>query len=216
MSNNYDPIARYYDSLSRLVFGRSEIDAQVGMLPFVQAGSRVLIVGGGTGWILEELAALHPAGLRIVYVESSGKMMALSKARGCGENVVEFVQLPVEQFVTEDRYDCILTGFVFDNFSATGAGYVFRLLDGLLCDGGRWLFADFCLQRGVVKFWQTLMLKTMYGLARLICGVDARQLPDTDPLFAAAGYRPLQRAYYYARFIKAIVYEKAGVSPALT
>ncbi len=209
--NNYDPIARYYDWLSRLFFGRSEIDAQVGMLKYVAAGSRVLIVGGGTGWILEELAAIHPAGLRIVYVEPSGKMMDLSRNRNYGENDVVFVQLPVEQWVTEERFDVILTGFVFDNFTADRTGFVFRLLDGLLRGGGYWLFAEFCLQKGVGKFWQALMLKTMYWSARLVCRVEASQLTDAEPLFAAAGYRQLERAYYYARFIKAIVYEKAGV-----
>ena len=208
--NNYDPIARHYDWLSRLFFGRSEIDAQINMLKYVAAGSRVLIVGGGTGWILEELAAIYPAGLRIVYVELSREMMALSRKRHYGQNDVAFIPLPVEEYVTGERFDVILTGFVFDNFTAERTVFVFRLLHGLLRDGGHWLFAEFCLQRGLSKFWQALLLKTMYWSARLVCRVEASRLTDVEPLFAAAGYRQLERAYYYSRFIKAIVYEKVG------
>ena len=212
--NNYDPIARYYDFLSRLVFGRSEINAQVEMLKYVGGGSRVLIVGGGTGWILEELAAIHPAGLRITYVEPSGVMMALSRKRDCRKNEVSFVSLPVEQWVSEGRYDCILTGFVFDNFTAAHSAMVFRLLHDLLRAGGYWLFAEFFLEKGRGKWWQALMLRSMYWSARLICRVEASELADTDPLFAAAGYKKLEMRFHYYRFIKSIAYQK-GLEPRI-
>jgi ubiquinone/menaquinone biosynthesis C-methylase UbiE len=208
--NNYDPIARYYDFLSRLVFGRSEVNAQVEMLKYVVAGSRVLIVGGGTGWILAELAAIHPAGLRITYIEPSACMMALSKKRDCRQNEVSFVSMPVGQWVTEERYDCILTGFVFDNFTVDHCAMVFRLLHDLLREDGYWLFAEFFLEKGQGKWWQALMLKSMYWSARLICRVEARELADTEPLFEVAGYRPLETRFHYYRFIKSIAYQKVG------
>src|SRR5580692_1554130 len=105
MPNNYDPIAGSYAFLSRLVFGQAEVNAQVELLRYIGPGSRVLIVGGGTGWILEKLAAIHPSGLRITYVESSANMIALTKKRDWRQNEAQLVQLPIEQFVTEERYD---------------------------------------------------------------------------------------------------------------
>src|ERR1700761_5576970 len=114
MVNNYDSVARYYDGLSRLVFGRTEIDAQLGLLRYVKPGDRLLIVGGGTGWILEDMGRIFPEGVSITYVEPSGQMMAIARRRNWGKSVVRFVQMPIEEFATFERYDCILTGFVFD------------------------------------------------------------------------------------------------------
>jgi SAM-dependent methyltransferase len=206
--NNYDPIARYYDLLSRLFFGRSEIRAQVELLGYVAPGSRMLIVGGGTGWILEEIADRCPAGLRVTYVESSGEMMRLAKRRRIGECVVSFVELPIEEFVTAERYDCILTGFLFDNFSAGLAVRVVRWLCPMLEVGGYWLFADFYYRRRESKIWQGLMLRVMYFSARLICKVDARELPDMDGLFEQAGFAPVRVSWYYRGFIKAVAYRR--------
>jgi SAM-dependent methyltransferase len=206
--NNYDPIARYYDFLSRVFFGKSEILAQVGLLGYVPPGSRVLIVGGGTGWILEEIADRYPAGLRITYVESSGEMMRLAKRRRVGASVVSFVELPIEEFVTEERYDCILTGFLFDNFSAGLAARVIGWLCPMLEADGCWLFADFYYRRRESRFWQGLMLRVMYFSARLICKVEAEALPDMDSLFAQAGLAPVHISWYYRGFIKAVAYRR--------
>jgi SAM-dependent methyltransferase len=206
--NNYDPIARYYDFLSRLFFGRSEILAQVELFGYVAAGSRMLIVGGGTGWILEEIADRYPAGLRITYVESSGEMMRLARRRRVGASLVSFVELPIEEFVTAERYDCILTGFLFDNFSVLVAERVVGLLSPMLELDGSWLFADFYYRRRESRFWQGLLLRVMYFSARLICKVDARELPDMDGLFEQAGFVPVRVSWYYRGFIKAVAYRR--------
>ena len=116
MLNNYDKIANQYDFLSKVVFLKSQVQAQVNQLKYIPEKSSILIVGGGTGWILEELAKVHPSGLDIVYVEISQKMIALSKTRDVGNNNVEFVHLGIEDFKTDLLFDAILTPFLFDNF----------------------------------------------------------------------------------------------------
>jgi hypothetical protein len=52
MPANYNNSAWFYDRLSRMVYGRALINAQVYLLQYVPAGASVLIAGGGTGWIL--------------------------------------------------------------------------------------------------------------------------------------------------------------------
>jgi len=106
MRNNYDRIARYYDVLSRMVFFRAQLKAQIDQLHFIPANSSVLIVGGGTGWILEEIAKVHSSGLRITYVEISAKMLDLSRKRKVGANEVTFVHSPAEELgnsIPEDQ-----------------------------------------------------------------------------------------------------------------
>jgi len=214
MSNNYDPVARYYDFLSWLVFGQAEINAQVEMLGYIAPGSRMLIVGGGTGWILEKIAAVHSSGLQITYVESSTRMMELSRKRNCGQNHVEFVLLPIEAFVAAVPFDCILTGFVFDNFSADKARAVVRQLDLLLREEGHWLYADFYLPKQKRKLWKAVLLKAMYIAARMICKVEASKLPDMEAIFGEVGYTTVHTSFHYSRFIQSVVYRKGASSPA--
>jgi ubiquinone/menaquinone biosynthesis C-methylase UbiE len=210
MPNNYDPIAAYYDLVHRLFYGRAEINAQVELLSFIKPGDRLLIVGGGTGWILEKIAALYRSGLAITYIESSSAMMALSRKRDCGQNRVEFVEGSVEQFITTLRYDCILTGFFFDNFASDQARRIVGELAPRLVAGGFWLFTDFYYQKGKGKWWQAILLKLMYFSARLICNVEAEELTDMEPIFTAAGFEEEYAAFYYGGFIKAIAYRKRG------
>jgi hypothetical protein len=210
MSNNYDPVARYYDFLSRVVFGRTEIDAQVEMLRYVRPGDRLLIVGGGTGWILEKIVDCCASDLQITYVEPSRVMMRQARRRHRGDNAVSFVQLPVEQFSTGERFDCILTGFVFDNFTQDHSAAIVRSLDALLVAGGHWLYADLYYYPGKGgSWWHGLMLRSMYWTARWICKVEANCLPDMEGCFAQVGYTMLSRASYYQGFIQSIVYQKA-------
>jgi ubiquinone/menaquinone biosynthesis C-methylase UbiE len=213
MSNNYDPVARYYDFLSWLVFGQAEINTQMEMLGYLIPGSRVLIVGGGTGWILEKIAAVQAGGMNITYVESSPRMMELSRKRNCGHNSVEFVLLPIEEFVAPASFDCILTGFVFDNFSADKARAVVRQLDLVLREGGYWLYADFYLPKQKRKLWKAVLLKAMYIAARVICKVEASKLPDMGAIFGEAGYETVYASFHYSRFIQSVVYRKNDRQP---
>jgi ubiquinone/menaquinone biosynthesis C-methylase UbiE len=109
MPANYDNIARVYDLLSRVIFGRHIEQAQVCMLEYVPSGSSILIVGGGTGWILEKLSDQYPHGLQIDYVEISAEMIVLSEKRNHKENVVNFINKPIEEFISDKSYDVIIT-----------------------------------------------------------------------------------------------------------
>jgi ubiquinone/menaquinone biosynthesis C-methylase UbiE len=208
MHNNYDNIARHYDLLSRLVFRRSLITAQSRLLQYVQPGSTILIAGGGTGVILEELAKIHDRGLKITYVEISTKMIAIAKKKNRKQNEVQFIHKSVEEFVAEHPYDCILTPFLFDNFTEDGIGRIFKLLDAMLRPGGKWLFADFFYDSSRGKLWQKLLLKIMYKFFRLICKIEATTLINMENIFEQKGYEKIYEMTYYSGFIKSIVYHK--------
>jgi ubiquinone/menaquinone biosynthesis C-methylase UbiE len=208
VSNNYDSIARYYDFVHRLFYGQSEINAQSELLDYIRPGDRILIVGGGTGWILEKLSAVYPSGLDITYIESSGKMMELSKKRDYRRNNVSFVQSPVEEWVGDGLYDCILTGLFFDNFTAAHSAQIVQQLTPFLKRDGFWLDSDFYYPKGRGKLWQAILLKSMYVSARLICGVEAKRLPDMELIFTTAGYRLEYVSFHYQRFIRSVVYQR--------
>ncbi|QIL38891.1 class I SAM-dependent methyltransferase [Pedobacter sp. HDW13] len=208
MNNNYDRIARHYDTLSRLVFFKAQVNAQVNQLHYIQKNSNVLIVGGGTGWILEELAKVYPDGLKIVYVEISAKMIALSKARNYGGTEVVFLNQGIETFTTETQFDVVLTPFLFDNFSMERAGKVFELLDGCLKKNGIWFLVDFALNKNNGKWWKLLLLKLMYRFFKLLRIVEASSLIDMQPYFLSKDYEVKEVRFYYGSFIKATVFKK--------
>ncbi|TBO40062.1 class I SAM-dependent methyltransferase [Pedobacter kyonggii] len=207
MNNNYDKIAGHYDALSRLVFFKSQVNAQINQLPYIQEGNSILIVGGGTGWILEELSKIC-TGLKIVYVEISAKMIALSQKRNYKNNHVEFVNIGIEDFKTDVLFDAILTPFLFDNFAEQRAAKVFEQLNEYLKKDGLWFLVDFSLNKTNGNWWKWLLLRSMYGFFKLLDIVEAHQLIDMNPYFLKASYLTVEERLYYGGFIKATIFRK--------
>ncbi|EMR01968.1 class I SAM-dependent methyltransferase [Cesiribacter andamanensis] len=207
MRGNYDRIAPFYDALAALVFGQSIRQAQQFLLEHISANSRLLIVGGGTGWILEALTTRHPQGLEIDYVESSLQMLERSRQRNWGSNKVHFIHAPIQQARLRQGYAVVITPFVLDNFSASTLGNVMGRLDQVLAPGGLWLYADFRanperrLQRG--------LLWTMYAFFALFCRLETRTLTDPHPYFEQYLYKEAARKHFYGGFINSLVYQKA-------
>jgi len=200
---NYDNSAGFYDGLSRLFFGKALVNAQVYLLHFIAANSRVLIVGGGTGWILEEITKLHPASLHITYVEISANMTALARQRNTGDNHAEFINKPIEEVNTDQLFDVIITPFLFDNFTKDTVEGLFVHMHRMVKAGGLWLYTDFQLTG---KFWQKVLLKSMYLFFGALCNVPTKTLPDTQALFDKYGYKKIVAKMFFGDFIVSKMY----------
>ncbi|WP_316846294.1 class I SAM-dependent methyltransferase [Pedobacter psychrodurus] len=207
MNNNYDKIAGHYDTLSRLVFFKSQVNAQINQLQYIPENGNVLIVGGGTGWILEEITKVHSRGLKIIYVEISAKMITLSQKRNCGHNDVTFVNLGIEDFKSDLIFDVVLTPFLFDNFAEERAAKVFEQLNAYLKKDGLWFLVDFSLNKTNGKWWKWLILKSMYGFFKLLNIVEANNLIDMNPYFLKSHYQIVEERLYYGGFIKATIFK---------
>ncbi len=209
MPANYDKIAKVYDFISRLVYGNALVNAQVWLLKYVPANSRILIVGGGTGWILEKFAAIHSNGLIIDYVESSAKMIALSQKRKYQENEVNFINVAIENYTTTNKYDVILTPFLFDNFTADKIQILFTQLNALLKPTGTWLYADFMYDKQKSPLWQKVLLKTMYFFFKLTSDIETQELVSMDVYFKTAGYNKMERETWFFNFIQSVAFQKS-------
>jgi ubiquinone/menaquinone biosynthesis C-methylase UbiE len=204
MPANYNNSAWFYDRLSRMVYGRALINAQVYLLQYVPANAGILIAGGGTGWILEELTKIHPSGLQITYVEIAADMMALSKKRNVGSNKVVFINDDVENVNPDTKFDVVITPFLFDNFMEETTQKVFNHLHCLLKSNGLWLNADFQLTG---KWWQNILLKSMFLFFKMLCNIEASKLPDMDRQFEVHGYKVIYEKTFYGDFIISKVYK---------
>ncbi|MGY4535698.1 ubiquinone/menaquinone biosynthesis C-methylase UbiE [Mucilaginibacter sp. UYNi724] len=205
MPANYDNSASFYDRLSRLVFGKALVNAQVYLLPKIHPNSNILIVGGGTGWILEEVAKIHSSGLNITYVEISANMMALSRNRNIGRNKVIFINQPVEEAGLSQEYDVVITPFLFDNFTDDNLPVIFNHVHQTLKPGGLWLNTDFQLTG---RWWQYAMLKSMLLFFKIVCDVESRHLPDVAKQFNLNGYKIIEEKTFFGDFVVARGYKK--------
>lgn len=205
-SSNYDNAAWFYDRLSRLIYGKSLINAQLYLLTYIPANSNILIAGGGTGWILEEITRLHPSGLSITYVELSEKMMTLSRKRNTGDNQVTYINKAVQDVELPNNFDVIITAFLFDNFKGDTLQKVFSNLDNHLKLDGLWLNTDFQLTG---KWWQNALLKSMLLFFRILCGIEATTLPDIDGTFRQNGYKTIEGKMFFGEFISSKAYRKS-------
>ncbi len=207
MKRSYDAIANIYDGLAKLFIGADLRNAQVYLLESVPANARVLIAGGGTGWIIEELATIHPHGLVIDYADISDGMIALAKKRNAGGNIIHFIQHSVLDGNGINKYDVIITPFLLDNFKEENMKQAFQALHQQLLTNGLWLYADFQIA-GRYKGFQKLVLFIMYAFFRITCGIEANRLPDVAGCFAEAQYLLLKSKTFRHQFIVASVYRK--------
>lgn len=136
--NNFNLVAPFYDHLARCVFGRSILRSQVHFLEEITDDDHVLILGGGTGEILEYL----PACRSVTFCEKSSKMMALAKERSISKHVL-FINDDLLTAAYDSQYDVIICPFILDCFTKTTLNRILKLIKTMLTAGGRLIVTDF-------------------------------------------------------------------------
>ena len=205
MAANYNNSAWFYDSLARLVYGNALINAQVYLLKRISLNSKILIVGGGTGWILEEITRIYASGLQITYVEIAPDMMAQSKKRNVGNNQVTFINDAIENVDLPKDFDIALTPFLLDNFIEENLNKIFSSIAALLKPKAFWLNTSFQLTG---KWWQQVLLKTMFIFFKVTCGIEASKLPGIDKCFEENGFKLIEQQSFFGDFIGAKIFKK--------
>lgn len=213
VGRGFDRMARWYDSLARLVYGRSIVRAQVEGLPAWPEKSRVLIVGGGTGWFLEEVLRQANPDL-VVYVELSQKMLEKSReriAKVMPEKMgrVRFIHGKIEDLETPLGADVVCTHFYLDMFEGAILKQEIHKLKRHLKVGGNWSLVDF---RQVPQGWMNLvsgfLIWLMYRFFRGFTGIQARKLEDFVEKLSGEEVRPIKESLYYRGMIQAVWLKK--------
>jgi ubiquinone/menaquinone biosynthesis C-methylase UbiE len=185
--SGFDMLAPYYDRLARLVFGNSIKHAQQWLLRYLPPNATILIVGGGTGWILEDIAQASPSA-RIHYLDISQEMIRLSRERKTGDLHVTFQCGELWDLDSDSTFDVLLCPFFLDLFQGKKLRQVIQKLDYHLKPGGMVLYADFRLAGGSKRLWSAALIRTMYAFFKLIANISANKLEDPWPVFRHLGY----------------------------
>ncbi|WP_165841049.1 class I SAM-dependent methyltransferase [Larkinella punicea] len=171
----FDGIAPFYDALSRLVFGNSLRKAQAHWLGSVPKKANILVLGGGSGWLLSRiLAVCDPK--TVLYIDASPVMISLAKKEVNNDSRVDFRVGTETAIRPGDRVQVLFTPFVLDLFTEERlqTQILPRLLTCLDKDG-YWFCCDFVKP---VFWWQRLLLWGQYRFFRTLSRIEANRLPN--------------------------------------
>lgn len=213
---NFDWIAPVYDALAFLVFGRALQKAQLSLLsqplagsdPVFRTGASVLMVGGGTGWLLEQLLRQYqPA--RVLYLEQSARMSALASRRLLKSGVVGVVEFRVGDetaLAPNEHFDVIITPFVLDLFTEQAlTTHLIPKLLGTLNQHGSWLITDFVRTN---RWWQQALLWSMIRFFRLTAGISTTALADWQACLLNTGLRRRQQQRWVSGMVASEIWER--------
>jgi len=205
-SNDFDKVAPFYDRLAGLIFGKSIKKAQTEYLHLIKPDSKILILGGGTGWILKEILTRQPE-VEISYVEKSTQMIELAKT-ACPNYNVEFVSLPFEEWQTEEKFDFIICNFFLDVFQSQKLkNQIIPKIKRLIAENGRLLVADFQVNPLI---YQKILLRAMHIFFGLLSNLESQKLVDLNQLLISNGLKESSAYYFFKGMIFSRVYEFRG------
>lgn len=116
--------------------------------------SKVLVLGGGTGRLLESFGQAD-----ITYIELSMPMIERAKKRKTSASV-DFIQIDFMDWQSQDRFDTIICPFFLDLFPSDQLVKVILKLQTHLKPGGQLMVIDF---NGKSKVWaQRVLLTAMF------------------------------------------------------
>lgn len=199
--NDFDKIAFVYDRLANLIFGKSIAESQKHFLNKIPNKAKVLILGGGTGSILEELLLLKPD-VSVCYIEASFQMIERAKERKTSSNNIQFIR-GTENDIPNDPFDVIITNFYLDLFSTESLKRIVLEIRELMASNSVWIATDF--KEGA--WWNQVLLKVMYAFFRVTANIEASVLPDWNEALVESGGRKTESRYFYGNFIEATVYQ---------
>lgn len=215
---SFNLVAPIYDQLAHFVFGRAIKLAQLETLKFIPQGTQVLIIGGGTGWILKELLDKAICS-RVVYLEASDKMLnktrQLISDKDKAANNIEFRLGTEENLHLAEKFDVVISNFLLDLFAPVPLKKITYKLFHALTPGGLWLVTDFVQpQKRGIKIWGDLLFKSMYLFFRLTCNISASALPDWENLLQSYPLKSGESWYFYHGLIKSVMLQK--IPPSVT
>ena len=211
-NTNFDSIAPMYDGLSRVVFGNSLRRAQTEFLSLIPQHANVLLIGGGSGWLLEQLLQQQPL-VTVTYLEVSSKMLDLARQRirqhlTSLDSNINFRLGDENSLLPDEDFDVVLTPFLLDLFPEKRLLYLMDRLSSVLRPQGLWLFSDFWPDQTPIPGWQRLLLKSMYTFFGIVSHVKASRLPDFTAHFARQPLQLEASATFYCGLVQARVYRK--------
>ncbi|MGC4023365.1 MAG: class I SAM-dependent methyltransferase [Cyclobacteriaceae bacterium] len=199
--NNFDSISGVYDLLAKLIFGNSIRESQKLFFPNIPNDSRILILGGGTGWILLELFKVQPK-CSVWYVDASLKMISLAKRKTKNDRRIQFIH-GTEENIPDMKFDVVITNFFLDLFEDHSIADLIRKIKNSLNVRALWIATDFVNRR----WWHRLMVRIMYLFFRVVSEIEAKQLPKWSENISESGLQEIKSRSFFRGFIETKLFQ---------
>ena len=201
MKRGFDAIAFAYDTLTRIVFGRAIAKSQLQYLKLLGERSHVLVLGGGTGWWMNDFLQANP-NTRITFIDASQKMIRIAESGLHVKDRVDFIN-GTHQNVPNKKYDAVVLFYFLDLFTNEELPQLTQLINNKITIGGLWLVSDFVNHRP----WHNALLKIMYIFFKGVAGLKTQSLPEWQVHLRNQGLIQSEHTTFYNGFIYSSVYK---------
>ena len=164
--------------------------------------SKVLVLGGGTGWWLKKFFENRPE-CSMVYIELSPKMLEMSKRALENDKRVTFKHGSEDLVIEVNEFDAVITACFFDLFSDNELSKIVSKIKTSVKPNGLWLATDFIEN----KWWHSILLFVMYSFFRITTGLQNQNLPDWRMILAQENIHEQGKELFYGDFIKTAFYQ---------
>jgi len=178
------------------------IQAQLHFIPSIADGSSLLILGGGTGWWLEELLK-HKPGVHVVFVDIADQMIQLASNRMKGSARVKFIEGTVTDIPADLKVDYVVTHFYLDLIPESQLSQSIIEIVRHLKPGGRWMVTDFMPP---AKWNHRIISWIMHRFFRIWTRHPNSRLINWEQSLMNNGLNLVSEAYYFDGFIKTGLY----------
>ena len=195
---NFDRIAAVYESIERLVYGNTLVEARTALLQELDRTlDWALLIGDGDGRFLQAMLTRSPE-IDAVVVEPSEQMRRVSQRRNTGHGRATWVKSLAE--AQRQEYQLITTHFVFDVMSDASALEMVKAVSKQATNGANWMVAEF---REGPESWKWCLVAVMYLFFRMVSGLRIRKIPDYAFALESHGWSLLRRRQWWRGFIVA-------------
>ncbi|WP_172826740.1 class I SAM-dependent methyltransferase [Flammeovirga sp. SJP92] len=206
--DQFDYIAKFYDFLAAIVFGKAIQEIQLKHLEKVRKNSRILIIGGGSGKILKKIDQLGIAS-EVVYIEKSPKMTALAKKNSI-RTPVKFVSTSYENAKDYGQFDLVITNFFVDLLNEKQFQKFIPFIYSLLTDSGKWIVTDFRIhERFPLRSLHKLIHLSMVSFFRITVNLQNTKLFNYHTLIHESHFFQAEsKKYAYMHMMFSSIFKK--------
>lgn len=210
-NQGYDRIAFSYDFVAGF-FSFNQINkSQLAFLSHLSDRSTCLILGGGTGYFLQQLLEIHST-IQVTYVDASVKMIAAAKQRiqkkiPAALDRVAFICKEVESFEWQ-KYDVIVCNYFLDLFDPVYIKVLAGKFKQHLHSRGVVYITDFHINESHrVLRWSTILgLKILYCLHKCIIKTGSSKLSEIETIMVEHNFLILRSKDYLKGILKCSLY----------
>ncbi|MCH2206242.1 MAG: class I SAM-dependent methyltransferase [Lentisphaerales bacterium] len=174
-----------YDLLGTVCFlGKLHASQKKQLKHFPKQVKNILILGGGTGKFLVDLASQIDFE-SLTYLDISPKMISQARSKVIKEipqllPKINFICAPASD-LPDQTYELIITHYFMDCFQQKDFELLALKLRNMLAPNGLWSMVDFYNESNSSS--RSLLIRFLYLFFRVSCNLNVRKLPEFDAWF---------------------------------